>query len=872
MADTVIPDFKFPALPGPLPGRDATGQRPPQFTERVAQEQRRIQITAAARDSYIPVIYGGWERTGGLLYLARVYQQKLVVVILLCEGPVEEVGTVQMNDSDLPAGVTVTKYTGAQTTVNATLAAAIPGFNETFAGTAYLVCQVPPTESAGFPRFTALVRGRKVYDPRDGTQTLGTPSTYKWSDNPALILGDFLSNTSYGARRTVDWESVEDAADHCDELLGSPSEKRSQLTFTIAEKRDVSEWVDAIRAYVPCWTVDDGSIVSLVLDAARATDHTFDADSIDSDPAPRLRKRGVMDSPTVVQVSFTRTDVTPWAVGYAEADTGSTLRRTAKVAMPGIRRYSQARRFAIERLNHYALEDLEIEFSAFEDGLKVREGDVVEVTDDIGVTAKTFRVLECADRSNGRWTIRGREYDAAAYSDVVETTPTSPNTGLPDPRAVPAPTALTIEEVVYPESNIQSDGLQRGLIFQSRLQVSWAASEYPYPHVYKVQIFQSGTLVAEGNTTGTSYASPAVQQGQTYTVNVIARGGLGFESAALTGTALAQGKLLPPGDVPAITSALEIGGEVLLQWSPAVDIDVVRYEWRYAAVSGFTWDGATLVDRIDGLRARFLGLPVGTWRFAVKAIDSVGNYSANATTVDVTITTDADALLRENRFDTVTLTNMLELKPFESNGSTGWVRRWATSVSGDTWNSKMPDPVNSGGGSVFGYHSSATSKIVGVAWDLGQEYAGDFFMQKPYTAEGSAPTLEIETSTDNSTYTTTSGTSLKGSARYVRPVIRTATTETLIAYEPFRMSLASLARAESGTETSLSSGAKTITLANKYTQAARVNVTAVGTTAKISTIDNVVLSATGTNTFDVYVFDSSGVQVASDFYWTFEGL
>jgi hypothetical protein len=41
-----------------------------------------------------------------------------------------------------------------------------------------------------------VLRGLKVYDPRDGTQTLGTPSTYKYSDNPALCMADLETNAT----------------------------------------------------------------------------------------------------------------------------------------------------------------------------------------------------------------------------------------------------------------------------------------------------------------------------------------------------------------------------------------------------------------------------------------------------------------------------------------------------------------------------------------------------------------------------------------------------------------------------------------------------------------------------------------------------
>lgn len=63
-----------------------------------------------------------------------------------------------------------------------------------------------------------LVRGVKVYDPRDGTQTLGTPSTYKYSDNPALCIAHALTNAWGVALPTsaIDWTSVASAANDCD--------------------------------------------------------------------------------------------------------------------------------------------------------------------------------------------------------------------------------------------------------------------------------------------------------------------------------------------------------------------------------------------------------------------------------------------------------------------------------------------------------------------------------------------------------------------------------------------------------------------------------------------------------------------------------
>lgn len=67
----------------------------------------------------------------------------------------------------------------------------------------------------GIPTVRAVIRGKKVYDPRDGTAA--------WSDNPALCLRDYLVS-DYGLGESsgvIDDNLFSDAADTCDEIVGS---------------------------------------------------------------------------------------------------------------------------------------------------------------------------------------------------------------------------------------------------------------------------------------------------------------------------------------------------------------------------------------------------------------------------------------------------------------------------------------------------------------------------------------------------------------------------------------------------------------------------------------------------------------------------
>ena len=75
-----------------------------------------------------------------------------------------------------------------------------------------------------------------------------------------------------------------------------------------------------------------------------------------------------------------------------------------------------------------------------------------------------------------------------------------------------------------------------------------------------------------------------------------------------------------------------------------------------------------------------------------------------------------------------------------------------------------------------------------------------------------------------------------------------------------------------GPVTSSAGAATTVSLTGEYAKAVRITITPLGTAARMSTLNNVVLTTSGANSFDVYLFDAAGTQVASSFNWDFEGF
>ena len=155
------------------------------------------------------VIYGEAAVSGPLAYAESTGSNKeyLHLVIPLAGHEVEAIGDVYLNDERIGAldgsgNVTTGRFSGsvrvkkhlgtAAQTADADLVAESAGLWTTdhrLQGVAYLYIRLKysaETFPNGIPNIQAVVRGKKLYDPRDA----GT----RWSDNWALIVRDYLTS------------------------------------------------------------------------------------------------------------------------------------------------------------------------------------------------------------------------------------------------------------------------------------------------------------------------------------------------------------------------------------------------------------------------------------------------------------------------------------------------------------------------------------------------------------------------------------------------------------------------------------------------------------------------------------------------------
>ena len=186
----------------------------------------------AQRNGIAPrqLIYGECRVGGTIVHMSTsgTDNNLLHMVIVLSGHEVEGLQSVIANDTTLTTStstingstvhtVTSSKYTnsdndnnlgsgrlmrfsfedGSQTSANGFAAAQCPSLTSTdkFLGCSYVYFQmVYDSEKIGgaIPNLAFVIRGKKVFDPRD--------SSTAYSTNPALIVRDYLSNTLYGLK------------------------------------------------------------------------------------------------------------------------------------------------------------------------------------------------------------------------------------------------------------------------------------------------------------------------------------------------------------------------------------------------------------------------------------------------------------------------------------------------------------------------------------------------------------------------------------------------------------------------------------------------------------------------------------------------
>lgn len=522
-------------------------------------------VNKASSLAQIPVIYGKRKVGGTRVFVetSGTDNQYLYIALVLCEGEVNSIGNVWINDelsteSKFSGLVTINKHTGADNqAVDSTLTNASSWTsNHKLSGVAYLGIRLKWDREVfgSIPNFHAEVEGRKCYDPRAS----GGNGATIYTTNPVICLLDYLTNTRYGKGLPTSAFETDvfsgqsgsstwhDAADLCDETVtpytGSGSIAKFSCNAVINTDAtlmsNVKILLSGMRGLMPYTQGKYRLVIEDELDGSAVfnftEEHIVDGIAITGEKKSNRYNR--------VITTFTNPD-NNWQqdqIEYPEAGSSTyttylsddnNFKLESTVNLKTVTNVYQAYNIARTILRK-SRENLRCSFQATTEALQCAVGDIVTVTHSTPAwTAKPFRIMDMALQSDGEVTLSMIEHQDAVYSwSETSQAPVIADTGLPNPFSVVAPTSLSVASGEnYQVTN--DDGST-----QPRMLISWTDSTDNFVDHYIIQYGISSTWDGEIKTDGSPIYVAGVTSGSTYNIRVKAVNSMGISSTWLTGT------------------------------------------------------------------------------------------------------------------------------------------------------------------------------------------------------------------------------------------------------------------------------------------------------------------------------------------------
>lgn len=300
--------------------------------------------------------------------------------------------------------------------------------------------------SGGVPTISAVVKGKKVHV-WDGVSTTSPAFTFQWSDNPAWVALDILTNQTYGLGKFVSLNQIDLAAfktwaDYCDAVITTNGTSHKRWTFNHVFDTASKAWdaLGVVAAAGRATIVVTAGRYTVKID--RETDPTivFSMGNIVAGSMVTHWPKTV-DRPNMVQVGYRNVNL-DWDGDVAQLDTGVAsgeiyVRQT--MSLPGITDPKQAYRAAKYMLNVSTLIRRATEWQAPVDAVACEPGDVVQLQHDVlestsaggrlhAVPSKAIVNLDRAVTvpASPAWAIVIQSYNSATGTRVQQTaTPTA---------------------------------------------------------------------------------------------------------------------------------------------------------------------------------------------------------------------------------------------------------------------------------------------------------------------------------------------------------------------------------------------------------------------------------------------------------------
>ena len=641
----------------------------------IQDNQQMVRSPIAARQ----IIYGQAKVSGVLVYISTTGTKNefLHMVIAIAGHEVEEIGDVYFNDELALTGAgsaaqgrftgyaEIYKKLGSTTqTVETNLETATSGLtdgkwtsNHRLRGIAYLYVKLVWNKdvwTGGIPNVSAVVKGKKVYDPRSATTA--------YSANAALCLRDYLTDATLGMgmdSSEIDDTAVSAAANICDEQVQilplSPTtyenryEANGVLHTSATPDENIGKLASAMGGLI---AYSGGKVVMYAAGYRIPTVSLAEKDFVG--PISVQTRTSARDRVNAVKGVYVSPD-NQWQPADFPSITSSTylsednsIRYWRDVSLPMTTSPSCAQRLGVIELRR-ARQEITLTARFRLEAMQVRAGDTVMISNTkLGWSSKVFEVIEWAFVSEGappqlavQMTLR--ETASTVYSwtvsDEVSVT-NAPDTTLPDPFTLDAPTNLALVADGTTQL-IQADGTAL-----PRIKVSWSAPSEEF-------IQSGGDVVIEykqGNSTTyltwsrvdgdqtIDYISSDVRIGTTYDVRIFGLSYFGIATSYVSASVTVAKDTTAPATPTGLTAAVGTGKAVSLDWSDNTEADFSEYG-VYRNTTGVTPATAS-TNKIAEVRAsRFVDteVTIGTtyyyWINAYDALENVSGFSSSVSAV-----------------------------------------------------------------------------------------------------------------------------------------------------------------------------------------------------------------------------------------------
>lgn len=646
----------------------ATMPKPPSLQGLSGDDLRgrgiQFRSPVAARE----IVYGQIKKSGAILHLeATNDNQDLHMLIAMAGHEINSVQSVFFNDQevrslalshgaeyapsagttpDYSANAKIAAYMGLDDQVAHPELVSRTSFtsNHRLRGIAYVYARLTfdaDIFASGVPNIQAIVKGKKLFDPRS--------STTAWSDNPALAIRDYLTDTRYGLGATadeIDDTSFIEAANVCDETVTINPENAPVVGINYEKRYTINGVIDTSKA--PKAILEDlltscsGRLVysngkyKLLAGEFRTAVKELDEDDLRGGIMIQTKNSG-QDQFNAVKGIF----VSP-GDNYQPADfpsiTSSTFeaednnqQQWLDITLPFTTSVSTAQRIAKIAL-YRTREQLTLQLACKLTAFELDVGDTVQITNTrLGFDQKTFEVVSWNYAFGEGGDILGvdlvvREISALAYEfdpDTDETQFTTNNTNLPNAADVPTP-GVTVSDILRT--------LNEEAISVLLVDVTGGSA---FTSTFEVQAKKSTDTewVNLGRAAGNRFELLNVEDGAVYQVRARAVTTFGFRSAFSSSSHQVVGKTAPPSDVTNLTGNL-IGNQYFLTWDAVPDLDLSYYRVRYAAPDGApTYQNSiSLVPKVSR-PATSVFVPARNGTYFVKAVDKLGLASENPATI-----------------------------------------------------------------------------------------------------------------------------------------------------------------------------------------------------------------------------------------------